>query len=282
MGQVTDIDGNVYNTVVIGTQVWMAENLKTTRLNDGTPVPLVSDYTDWPALTTPGRCWYGNDEAANADTYGAMYNWYTVNTQKLCPTGWHVPTDAEWAELMDLYGGVAAGNALKEAGTAHWAVPNTGATNESGFTALPGGQRGAYGVFDLIGLAGTWWTATAIDIYNPGSYLLVSASGYAGYSNDNKEAGKSIRCMEGDAMDVGDLQHPSIRTDVYPNPAERLVKVECDLQTALLLQVIDIRGRVVMEKEFIRQTEIELQDKGIYLLRLSNDSAVITRKIVIQ
>lgn len=100
-----DVDGNVYKTVTIATQRWMAENLKTTKLNDGTSIPNVTDGKAWKNLTTPGYCWYDNDPKYYGNTYGALYNFYAVETNKLCPTGWHVPTDAEWDILIDHLGG---------------------------------------------------------------------------------------------------------------------------------------------------------------------------------
>ena len=134
----TDIDGNVYHTVTIGTQIWMVENLKTTRYNDGSPIPFVTDSSSWSNLTTPGYCWYNND-TTNKNTYGALYNWFAVNTGKLAPTGWHVPTDDEWTTLTTYLGGESiAGGKLKETGTTHWRTPNAGATNEIGFTASSG------------------------------------------------------------------------------------------------------------------------------------------------
>ena len=139
---IKDIDGNKYKTVTIGTQVWMAENLKTTKFNDGTPIPMVKENDAWANLTTPAFSWYNNDSIDNKRNYGALYNWYTVSTNKLCPVGWHVPTEAEWATITAYLGEVGlAGGKLKDAGTVHWRTPNTGATNESGFTALPGGYR---------------------------------------------------------------------------------------------------------------------------------------------
>jgi uncharacterized protein (TIGR02145 family) len=112
----------------------MKQNLKTTRFNDGTTIPLVEVAATWSILTTPGMCWYYNDQATYGTVYGALYNWYTVNAGNLCPTGWHVPTDAEWTTLTDFLGGVSvAGGKLKEAGYAHWAEPNTGATNRQWF-----------------------------------------------------------------------------------------------------------------------------------------------------
>jgi uncharacterized protein (TIGR02145 family) len=120
----TDFENNYYPVVEIGTQVWMAENLKTTRLNDGTTIPLVNDNTTWYNMTTPGYCWYSNNEATYKNPYGALYNWHVVNTGKLCPTGWHVPTDPEWAILTTFIGGNAG--KLKEKGTIHWQSPNSG------------------------------------------------------------------------------------------------------------------------------------------------------------
>ena len=158
---VKDIDGNVYKTVTIGKQIWMAENLKTTRFNDGTAISLVADDQAWGSLTTPAFCWYNKDAAVNKNKYGALYNWFCINTGKLCPSGWHVSTDAEWTTLTTFSGGEnVAGGKLRETGITHWEKPNTGATNESGFTTLPGGYRNNHGAFANIGFFGFWWTAT--------------------------------------------------------------------------------------------------------------------------
>ena len=139
---VTDRDGNSYNTVTIGSQTWMTENLRVTRLNDNTPIQLVTSNSSWASMTTPAYCWYNNDEAANKNIYGGLYNWYAVNTGKLCPSGWHVPSHQEFTVLRDYLGGAtAAGGKLKEVGLTHWKSPNTGATDSSGFTAVPSGTR---------------------------------------------------------------------------------------------------------------------------------------------
>jgi uncharacterized protein (TIGR02145 family) len=195
-GTLTDKDGNTYKTVTIGTQTWMAENLKTTQYNDGTPIPLVTDANAWYNLSTPGYCWYNNEEATYKATYGALYNWYTVNTGKLCPTGWHVPTDAEWTVLTDFLGGEAvAGGKLKEAGFTHWYDPNTSATNETGFTALPGGYRGGGGYFYGIGYYGGWWSSTEGDADGAwGRYVYYSNSDVYRNYND-KLVGFSVRCV---------------------------------------------------------------------------------------
>ncbi len=157
---VSDADGNTYKVIKIGEQVWMAENLRTTRYNDGTQIPYVTDAAAWINLTTPAYCWSNND-LGNKPVYGSLYNWYTVKTGKLCPSGWHVPTDAEWTIMENHLGGYTiAGGKLKEAGTEHWLAPNTDATNESGFTALPGGWRdGTNGSFLTLGLVNMFWTS---------------------------------------------------------------------------------------------------------------------------
>lgn len=195
-GTVTDIDGNTYNTVTIGTQTWMVENLKTTKYNDGNDIPNVTDFIIWSGLSTPGYCWYENN-IDNKATYGALYNWHTVNTGKLAPTGWHVPTDAEWLQLTDYLGGdLDAGDKLKEIGNTHWKTANETATNETGFTALPGGNRNAGGIYGNIGNFGFWWSANEYSA----NYAWIRSMGF-NLSNvyrqyEYKEAGLSVRCVK--------------------------------------------------------------------------------------
>ncbi len=140
----------------------MAENLKTTQYNDGTDIPLVTEVTEWINLNTPGYCWYDNDEATYKEIYGALYNWFAVNSGKLCPAGWHIPTDDEWKILTGNTGWESTtGGTLKETGTTHWMSPNTGATNETGFTALPGGYRhSSIGTYGQMSNTGYWWSST--------------------------------------------------------------------------------------------------------------------------
>src|ERR1035437_4904310 len=129
-------------SVTICTQSWMLKNLDVSTYRNGDLIPEVTDGSAWSALTAGAWCWYNNDSATNASTYGKLYNWYAVNDPRgLAPTGWHVPSDAEWTTLSTCLGGNAvAGGAMKETGTTHWTSPNTGATNSSGFTGLPGGR----------------------------------------------------------------------------------------------------------------------------------------------
>lgn len=195
---VLDIDGNAYTMVTIGTQIWMAENLKTTRYNDGTAIPLVTDAAAWAGLTTPGYCWYNNDSTMYRPTaYGALYNWYAVNTGKLAPTGWHVPTVAEWTTLTTYLGGdTIAGGKMKEAGTTHWYSPNVGATNETGFSALPCGGRAYNGTFMNISLYGNWWSASVSDALNSWNGGLYYNAVYFGLDDLYNTYGFSIRCVK--------------------------------------------------------------------------------------
>ena len=192
---VIDIDGNVYNTVTIGTQVWLKENLRTTKLNDGTEIPNVTSGTEWAGLSTPGYCYYDNSWS-NALTYGALYNWHAVNTGKLCPVGWHVPSNEEWTTLITYLGGdTLVGGKLKETGTAFWLSPNRGATNETGFSGLGGGYRSnSSGSFRAIKTSGLFWTSS--EYWDMAIFLSLSYSTsnpYMYYAN--KLAGMSVRCI---------------------------------------------------------------------------------------
>jgi uncharacterized protein (TIGR02145 family) len=194
-GTVTDIDGNSYHYITIGTQTWMAENLKTTKFNDGTTIPLVIVDTSWAALTSPGYCWY-NDSVSYGTTYGALYNWYAVSSGKLAPKGWHVPTDSEWTVLFTFLGGTTvAGGKLKETGTAHWDSPNTGATDEYGFMALPGGWRMFLGSFYYVGSLGYLWSATAHDATSAQDLAFVSDNKYVGRYFNAYQCGLGVRCV---------------------------------------------------------------------------------------
>jgi len=194
---ITDINGNIYHTVTIGTQVWMAENLKTTRFNDGSAIPLITDSATWSNALTPGYCWYNNDSITVKNPYGALYNWFAVNTGKLCPPGWHVPTNADWAILINTLGGDSiAGGKMKESTTKHWKSPNTGATNVSGFTSLPGGVRTFDNNFYGYTEAGYWWSAT--EYYEWAATFIVLGYSYKELYQGTGSArmGLSVRCLK--------------------------------------------------------------------------------------
>jgi uncharacterized protein (TIGR02145 family) len=197
-----DGDNNYYPVVQINTQLWMAENLRTTKYKDGTTsITNITVNGSWAGLSTPAYCWYDNN-IANKDVYGALYNWYTVSTENLCPTGWHVPTDTEWTTLTDYLGGInVAGGKLKETGTTHWRTPNTGATNETGFTALPGGGRNSSGTYGYdgtyfsIGNDGYWWSSSESSASNAWGRSMNFNSTYVYRPPVSKRTGFSVRCV---------------------------------------------------------------------------------------
>ena len=193
-GTVTDIDGNIYHYVVIGTQTWMVENLKTTRYCNGDPIPNLIGM--WTSLATGIYSWYNNSSSVK-DTYGALYNWYAVaDIRHIAPVGWHVPTIAEWITLKDYLGGTGiADGKLKESGTPHWAAPNTGATNSTGFTALPGGGRNSSGLFDDLGKMGVWWSSTEDVSTMAWCQSLYYNDSKTSISDCNKCFGFSVRCL---------------------------------------------------------------------------------------
>jgi uncharacterized protein (TIGR02145 family) len=205
-GTVSDVDGNKYKTIQVGTQTWMAENLKTTSLNDGTAIKLIGPADNWmatPESQTPAFSWLESDEKFK-HIFGAYYNWKAVNTSKLCPTGWHVPSDVEWKTFIDYLGGsLNIGTKIRETGGNHWLNGGSATTNSTGFTALPAGYRNFNGAFMntygySVWLAGEayWWTSTQAysqgayfeAIYNNSNALLQGAWSFA--------QGHSVRCVK--------------------------------------------------------------------------------------
>jgi uncharacterized protein (TIGR02145 family) len=203
---VSDNDGNVYNTVTIGTQVWMAENLKTTKYNDGTAIPNITGNGTWTAATTGAYSDYSNTPA-NSTIYGRLYNWYAVDNnaatkmasnggKNVCPTSWHVSTDIEWTILTTYLGDESvAGGKLKETGTTYWITPNTGATNEKGFTALPGGYRDPGGTYYDMGTNGYWWSSTEFSTTTAWSRTIYYNTTNVLRNDYDKRYGFSVRCV---------------------------------------------------------------------------------------
>lgn len=194
---VTDIDGNVYHTVTVGSHVWLVENLKVTHYRNGDPVELVTDNAAWEGQTSGAYCNY-NHSSGNADIYGRLYNWFAVNDdRKIAPEGWHVSSDGEWSTLSGTQGGEAvAGGKLKEAGFIHWNEPNSSATNETGFSALPGGHREYGGGFTYINWGGGWWCSTE-ENYNDAWIRYMDYGAFDIWrALEDKRYGRSVRCVK--------------------------------------------------------------------------------------
>ena len=190
-GIIYDIEGNEYKTIGIGTQIWMAENLRSTRFNDSTKIEYLIDSLNWVSTSYPGYCWYNND-TLHKIPYGGLYNSYTIITNKLCPTGWHIPSEEEWSVLIDELGGTGvAGGKLKVIGIDYWDYPNKNATNSACFNAVPGGGI-FYGQFLSFGEHCYWWSTTLPDeesvssitlsFRNPYVFIDVSEINHSGFT----------------------------------------------------------------------------------------------------
>jgi uncharacterized protein (TIGR02145 family) len=288
---VLDYDGNLYNSVTIGTQTWLKENLKTTKYNDGTSVPLVTDNTAWSNLSTPGYCWYNNDIFFK-NPYGALYNWYAVNTGKLCPAGWHVSTYSDWYTLETYLGGSdVAGGKLKEAGTTHWKSPNTGATNESGFTGLPGSWRANSGYFgSQYYEGGSYWGSgsntgsTYAEIWNL-FYLNATVSIVSQY----KKAGFSVRCVKDLATNNPGAKYISEpgKLHLFPDPASDVLNVQfsCPSDQQIVIEILTLEGKVLYKQlitgiESVNPVNVSFLKTNLYICRITVEGTINIAKFI--
>ncbi|OFY53192.1 MAG: hypothetical protein A2X22_10910 [Bacteroidetes bacterium GWF2_49_14] len=266
----SDIDGNVYHTVTIGTQVWMVENLKTTRYSDGSIVPRVSTY----------------NETTNADTintYGRLYDWDAA--LHACPDGWHVPSDAEWTILADYLGGHdVAGGKMKEAGTVHWKSPNTGANNYSGFTALPGGYRFASGTFFSMGVLGMYWSSTTETLASAGRGAwrrLMSANNIELNRYDYGKVNRlSVRCLkDANTSSKGMAEDGDIT--FHPNPANDRLWIGNVRSANSSIYFFNLTGELVLFKQDVTNpVDISHLRNGFYILRFIDSGKTKTARLV--
>jgi uncharacterized protein (TIGR02145 family) len=217
-GGVTDVEGNSYQTIIINGQEWMSQNLTTSTYADGSQILNLTDSVSWVNTTEGAWAHYNNDPQMEIP-FGKLYNWYTVADQRnVCPNGWHVPSDIEWKQLLNFLdpnanGGLAtntAGGLMKstgtvEAGTGYWNQPNTGATNESGFSALPGGQRNDDHPFNFMGSFAYFWSSDVIGQSNAIFYILFAMNANALRSNFSKSFGMSVRCIKDLSNDINEI-----------------------------------------------------------------------------
>ena len=199
---IKDMDGNTYKTVTIGTQTWMAENLKTSKYNDGTSIPNVTDGKQWKELTKGAWCNYNNSDSLGK-IYGKLYNWFAVSpttngNKNVCPVGWHVPTDSEWTILSIYLGGeINSGSKMKETGNSRWLITNSLlSTNSSLFTGLPGGYKFEIGNYINLNKYGYWWTSSESNEFDSFNYLLYEENNDLDRDDTNKSNGFSIRCIK--------------------------------------------------------------------------------------
>jgi uncharacterized protein (TIGR02145 family) len=311
----TDIDGNQYNSVIICTQEWMKENLNVTKYSDGTPIPQVTNPTQWVNLTTGAWCFYQNN-TANGPVYGKLYNWYAVAgiydaasaanpalRKKLAPTGWHVPSDGEWSDIINCLdpnanGGATfpniAGGKMKSTGnlqasTGLWQIPNADATNTSGFTGLPGGFRFNDGIFESIWVFGSWWSSTEDTFPNAWARFLNFDNGNAARGSGTKSFASSVRCIKNSSLNYQSFNFNSF--NIYPNPAKDYININISNLTDIngwSYKILNTLGQEVINGEISQQQNIvqlnNIKVQGIYFVKIydSSNNLMDTKKIIIQ
>ena len=284
---VTDYDGNVYDTVIIGTQVWMKQNLKVTHYNNGNPIPNIEDNATWANTISGARCYYNNDSIVHNSIYGALYNWYAVkNNYNICPSGWHVSTEAEWIEAENFLGGDSiAGGKMKEVGTSHWSAPNVDATNSSRFTGLPGGFRSFNSGFQYLHENGLWWTATEVDVNWAKSVYFWNQYGGVDHNPGSKRYGFSIRCIRNTSYNGTREMNLQDKIKVYPNPAIDKVTIEYTANQDLQVQIYNVIGVCVLqtklEKE-IKEIDISSLPTGVFVMNISCEEWSLQKKFIKQ
>jgi len=279
--RLTDYDGNTYDTIQIGEQLWMAGNLRVTHYRNGTPIPNVTGNTEWGSLTTGARCYYDNDSTLYDSLYGALYNLYAVvDVNGLCPEGWHAPTNGEWNQIQSYLGGEAvAGGKMKEAGTLHWLAPNTGATNSSGFTGLPGGFRGMENTFGYLQENGIWWSSTTYNSSSSWSRYLWYM--YAGIDANPtpKTLGLSVRCIKDLHVSLEENKSSMIR--IFPNPASEEIFLEnCPVGT---LHIFSQTGSCVLQQTLTGNhpsIDVRHLPDGMYFIRIMGDHDALSGKFI--
>lgn len=283
---IADADGNTYNTITIGKQVWLKENLKTTKYNDNTSIPNITSLSAWASTYSAAYCWNNFDINTYKATYGALYNWYAINTDKLCPLGWHVPSYAEFDTLITYLGGTSvAGGKLKEAGLAHWRSPNEGADNSSGFTALPGGLIDPVNNpfnFHLYGGDGHWWSSslnTSSEAWEISLAVYVSSTSF---TSMDKRWGFSVRCMKdiSTGINTGAIEYTGDL--VYPNPANEKVYIKDYRFLNDIVVIYDLQGKKVIETMVGKEPiDISILSRGIYIVRIIDSKKNVFKKLIV-
>jgi uncharacterized protein (TIGR02145 family) len=285
---ITDIEGNIYKTTIIGNQIWMSQNLNTSYFSNGKKIENVTDNLTWGEYPKSAYCNYNNDSNISK-IYGKLYNYFSViDENKICPIGWHVPSDNEWSELVNYLGGEnVAGKHIKEKGNKHWKFPFGGGDNQSEFTALPSGYRWSNiglnkGLFNSLTYGASFWTSTDstnnISIWR---YLYPESDAIARLAND-RNYGLSVRCISDIKLDeIKEQSNESILL-IFPNPSTSgriefiLLKGECSK-----IQLFNLFGQLLLEQKFNNYLELSNYPNTEYILRLTTTNGVLIRKILL-
>ena len=280
---VTDYDGNVYDTVTIGTQVWLRENLKVTHFRNGDAIHNITDSIEWVLTTSPGRCDYHNNPD-NSIIYGILYNYYVgADSRGLCPTDWHVPGEDDWLKLVTYLGGYpVGGGAMKEAGTTHWIGPNNFATNSSGFTALPAGVNSGLAIFSGQGNYASFWGAEPTSPTGAHCWFLMDAYGTITRSNYSDQNGFSIRCILDYPTGIGSVKN-SDGISISPNPATDRITITFPFPGGEELSLVNLTGQCVLQQVLRSgKTEVDVSTlaKGIYIVKITGSKGTYEKKLI--
>lgn len=279
---VTDYDGNVYHTVTIGIQVWLKENLKVTHYRNGDSIPNITVDTQWLNLKSGAYCNLENNPKMG-DEYGKLYNNYAViDIRNICPDEWHVPSFDEWRTLWNKLG-TNPGGKLKEKGTKHWSSPNEGATDEYGFTALPGRRKCSDGSgWGYEGIDGNWWSSTEAVINQAFYYWISYCYGNLMYSSTGKKYGLSVRCLRDTPAQINEINDQG-GIKIYPNPATNKIYVNSTEKQDKKMQVFNTIGKCVLQTELnntVNEIDISSLTKGIYILKIADSKGTFVKKII--
>ncbi len=282
---ITDIDGNTYNTITLGTQIWTKENLKTTRFSNGdliltTSLPINNDSTSI-------FQWSYNQDSLNIPVYGSLYTWYAVtDSRNVCPTGWHVPSEAEWITLANFLGGDSiAGDKMKETGTAHWLNTSNLVTNSSGFTALPGGFRGNPTGFNGITTKGTFWSSTpwgSNAFPRAYTFSLQSTSSALHQSVSVANCGYSVRCVKDLTAGTQNLI-PENEIEIYPNPTKDKINISIEEIKNSNIFIYDMTGHLIFQQSLtnkINLIDLNFLPVGVYVIKVVGIDFSVERKLV--
>lgn len=287
--QVSDFDGNLYNTVLIGNQQWLVENLRSTHFSDGRPIPIVTDDSLWIRRATAAMCWYDNDSMQHLFSLGGLYNGFAARDTAICPTGWSVPFSEDWDSLITFLGGSAtAGGAMKHSSTEFWEAPNLGATNSSGFSALPSGWRSqTNGSFAHKGFRAGWFSLMR---NNALEFRWVSWSiADAGIGPIQPVAGMSIRCFRPAPSSQSSVAEPLLlQLKLYPNPSKGQLSLHLSeaLQPGMRVQLQDLNGKWLgsfeLESEE-QQLDLSAYPDAVYLISLwHNDRPLHYQRLLLR
>ena len=282
---VTDIDGNIYNTITFGTQIWTKENLKTTRFTNGdsiatTSLPINNDSTSI-------FQWAYNQDSLIIPVYGRLYTWYAVtDSRNVCPTGWHVPSEAEWITLANFLGGdTLAGDKMKETGTTHWLNTSNMVTNSSDFTALPGGMRGNPTGFNGITTKGAFWSSTSwgtMVFPRAYTYSLQSTSSALHQSVSVANCGYAVRCVKDLTTGTQNLI-PEDEIKIYPNPTNGKITISLKEIKNSNAFIYDKNGKLIFQQPLTHKTnliDVNFLPVGVYVIKVVGRDFSVERKLV--